>query len=94
MMKVSFPEIDELYLRNKVENGYYTSISEAIRDVVRKQRESEQNRLLSALEEGERAIQEGRTQPLTNELFDEIVQSGMKKAGKGEVVVNPDVIPQ
>ena len=40
MMKVSFAEIDEAYLRNKVENGYYSSLSEATRDTVRKQRES------------------------------------------------------
>ena len=78
MMKVSFAEIDEAYLRNKVENGYYSSLSEAIRDTVRKQRESEQNRLLAALEVGEKAIQEGQMQPFTRELFDEVIQENNK----------------
>ena len=94
MMKVSFAEIDKTYLRNKVENGYYSSISEAIRDTVRKQRENEQHRLLAALEVGEKAIQEGRTQSFTRKLFDETIQNSMKKAKNGEMVINPDVIPQ
>ncbi|HBV21380.1 MAG TPA: hypothetical protein DEF07_06635 [Nitrosomonas sp.] len=94
MMKVSFAEIDEAYLRNKVENGYYSSLSEAIRDTVRKQRESEQNRLLAALEAGERAIQEGQTQPFTRALFDQVIQDGISKAKNSEIVVNTDVITQ
>ncbi len=94
MMKVSFAEIDEAYLRNKVENGYYSSLSEAIRDTVRKQRESEQNRLLAALEIGEKAIQESQTQPFTRELFDQVIQDGISKAKSGEIVVNTNVIAQ
>lgn len=94
MMKVSFADIDEAYLRNKVENGYYSTVSEAIRDAVRKQRESEQSRLLNALESGEQDIQEGRTEPLTRQLFDELTQSGIEKAKNDEKVIRPDVIPQ
>lgn len=94
MMKVSFAEIDEAYLRNKVENGYYSSLSEAIRDTVRKQRESEQNRLLAALEIGEKAIQESQTQPFTRELFDQVIQDGISKAKSGEIIVNTNVIAQ
>jgi len=94
MMKVSFAEIDEAYLRNKVENGYYSSLSEAIRDTVRKQRESEQNCLLAALEIGEKAIQESQTQPFTRELFDQVIQDGISKAKSGEIVVNTNVIAQ
>jgi Arc/MetJ-type ribon-helix-helix transcriptional regulator len=80
MIKVSFAEVDEAYLRSKVENGYYSSLSEA---TVRKQRESEQNRLLTALEIGEKAIQEGQIQPFTRELFDEVIQDGISKARSG-----------
>ncbi|SEQ20460.1 ribbon-helix-helix domain-containing protein [Nitrosomonas ureae] len=94
MMKVSFAEIDEAYLRNKVENGYYSSLSEAIRDTVRKQRESEQNRLIAALEIGEKAIQESQTQPFTRKLFDQVIQDGISKAKNGEIVVNTNVIAQ
>lgn len=94
MMKVSFAQIDEAYLRSKVESGYYSSVSEAIRDMVRKQREREQASLLAALEVGERDIREGRTQPLTKALFDETVQSGIDAAKRGDIVWNPDVRPQ
>ncbi|MEO1046402.1 MAG: hypothetical protein AAFX04_13245 [Pseudomonadota bacterium] len=94
MMKVSFPDIDESFLRNKVSNGYYSSMSEAIRDMVRKQREREQNSLIAALEAGERDIRQGRTTALTEALFDKIVESGMAKAQKDEVIVNTDVLPQ
>jgi putative addiction module CopG family antidote len=94
MMKVSFAEVDEAYLRGKVESGYYSSLSEAIRDMVRKQRESEQHRLSAALELGERDIRDGRTKPLTKTLFDEAVQSGLDAVKRGEAIWNPDVRPQ
>jgi putative addiction module CopG family antidote len=94
MMKVSFAEVDEAYLRGKVEGGDYSSLSEAIRDMVRKQREREQHRLLAALELGERDIRDGRTQPLTKTLFDETVQSGLEAAKRGDGIWNPDVRPQ
>jgi len=94
MMKVSFAEIDEAYLRNKVETGYYSSLSEAVRDAVRKQRENDGNRLLSALEEGEKAIQESRTEPLTRQLFDEIIKEADHETENGTLTVNLDVIPQ
>lgn len=94
MMKVSFAKVDETYLRNKVENGYYSSLSEAIRDMVRKQRESEQQQLLAALEIAEQAIQNGHTQTFSRELFDKTIKSGISKAKKGEIILNKDVIPQ
>lgn len=94
MMKVSFADIDEAYLRNKVDHGYYSSVSEAIRDMVRKQRESEQSRLLSALEIGEQAIREGQVCDYEDGLFDEAVRSGVDAVKRGDILWNPDVRPQ
>ena len=94
MLKVSFAEIDQAYLRNKVDNGYYGTVSEAIRDMVRKQREGEQGRLLSALELGEQAIRDGQVFDYSRELFDNAVQSGIESAQRGEIIWNPDVRPQ
>ena len=94
MLKVSFAEVDQAYLRNKVDNGYYSSVSEAIRDMVRKQRESEQGRLLAALEVGERAIRDGQTVPFSAALFKDAVRKGVAAARSGEVTRNPDVRPQ
>jgi putative addiction module CopG family antidote len=90
MMKVSFAQIDEAYLRNKVESGYYSSVSEAIRDMVRKQREREQAGLLAALKVGEQAIRDGQTFAYSKELFDETINRGIKAARSGAVVSNPD----
>lgn len=94
MMKVSFAQIDEAYLRNKVENGYYSSVSEAIRDMVRKQREREQASLLAALEVGEQAIRDGQTYDYSSALFDEAVSRGVEAAKRGDVVWSPDVRQQ
>jgi Arc/MetJ-type ribon-helix-helix transcriptional regulator len=94
MLKVSFAEVDEAYLRNKVDRGYYSSVSEAIRDMVRKQRENEQGRLLASLEVGEQAIRDGQTFDYSKALFDEAVRGGIEAARRGEVSWNPAVRPQ
>jgi Arc/MetJ-type ribon-helix-helix transcriptional regulator len=94
MMKVSFAEVDEAYLRNKVDMGYYSSVSEAIRDMVRKQREIEQNRLLGALELGEQAIREGQVFEYSKEAFDGAAQHGIDASKRGDTICNPDVRPQ
>lgn len=95
MMKVSFAEIDEAYLRQKVQSGYYSSISEAIRDMVRKQRESEQgNRLQAALDRAEEAIRNGDVYPFTEELFDTAVQEGIEAAKRGEKIYDQNTWPQ
>ena len=83
MMKVSFAPADEAYLRNKVESGYYSSISEAIRDMVRKQREREQTSLLAALEIGEQAVRDGHVFEYSKALFEEAVSRGAAKARRG-----------
>jgi putative addiction module CopG family antidote len=94
MMKVSFAGIDEAYLRNKVDSGYYSSISEAVRDMVRKQREHDQSRLLSALEVGEQAIQDGHVVDYTTEAFSGAVANARAAAMRGDIIWNPDVRPQ
>ncbi len=91
MMKVSFAEVDEEYIRSKVRNGYYSSVTEVIRDAVRRLRENEQHKLTTALELGEKAIHEGRVQPLTHELFEAACNKGFEKAKRNEKIVRPDV---
>jgi Arc/MetJ-type ribon-helix-helix transcriptional regulator len=94
MLKVSFAEIDEAYLRNKVDSGYYSSISEAVRDMVRKQREIDQSRLLSALEVGEQAILDGHVVDYRSDLFGTTALKGIAAAKRGDIPWNPDVRPQ
>lgn len=95
MMKVSFAEVDETYIRNKVDDGYYSSVTEVIRDAVRRLRESEtgQSRLLSALEQGERSIQQGRHSPFTSETMGEIKERALKRLENGETATRRDVTP-
>ncbi|WP_298283812.1 type II toxin-antitoxin system ParD family antitoxin [Novosphingobium sp.] len=80
MLKVSFAQVDEAYLRSKVENGFYSSVSEAIRDMVRKQREREQSSLLAALEAGEQAIRDGQVFDYDTAAFEGAVSRGVKAA--------------
>lgn len=80
MLKVSFAQVDEAYLRSKVEGGFYSSVSEAIRDMVRKQREREQATLLAALETGEQAIRDGAVLDYSAAVFDGAVSRGIMAA--------------
>lgn len=80
MLKVSFAQVDEAYLRSKVESGFYSSVSEAIRDMVRKQREREQASLLAALEAGEQAICDGQVFDYDAATFDGAVNRGVNAA--------------
>ncbi len=92
-MNIIFPSVDDNYIRNKVESGYYTNATELVRDAVRRMRENDANlyRLLSALAEGDEDAENGRITPYTPSLLDEIDQEARQalKEGKG---INPDVI--
>jgi putative addiction module CopG family antidote len=83
MLKVSFAEIDEAYIRSKVKAGYYSSVTEVIRDAVRRLRESERQQLNHALAIGEQAIQKGRIQPFTPAVLESAFKRGMAKAKQG-----------
>jgi len=90
MLKVSFAPVDEAFLRSKVESGFYSSVSEAIRDMVRKQREREQSNLLAALELGEQAIREGAVFDYDRATFEGAVNRGVEAARRSERARKPD----
>jgi antitoxin ParD1/3/4 len=94
-MNITFSDIDESYIRHKVEIGYYSNATELVRDAVRRLRESDEHfvRLLIALELGEQDIAEKRTTPYTPELLEQIKQSALTKFRNGEQVKRSDVIP-
>lgn len=64
-MNINFPPVDDGYIKAKVESGYYSNATEMVRDAVRRMREQDDrhNRLLAALEIGERDIAAGHTVP-------------------------------
>ncbi|CAN5525782.1 hypothetical protein BH10PSE14_BH10PSE14_19320 [soil metagenome] len=83
MLKVSFAPVDEAFLRSKVESGFYSSVSEAIRDMVRKQREREQTGLLAALESAEQAIRDGAVLDYDAAAFEGAVNRGVQASRPG-----------
>jgi antitoxin ParD1/3/4 len=93
-MNIVFSDVDENYIRQKVESGYYSNATELVRDAVRRLRENDEQflRLLVALELGERDIAEGQTKLCTPTLLEEIKQRALTKARNGEQVKRSDVI--
>jgi putative addiction module CopG family antidote len=92
-LDIEFAKADEHYIKNSVKNGYYTTEEEAVRDAVRRAREQEDSkydRLMSALEVGEKAIIEGRVTPYTPELLAKIESDARKHAAEGRKL-DPDV---
>ena len=92
-MNIIFPPVDESYIKAKVHDGFYSNATELVRDAVRRLREFDDNkyaRLMTALDEGDRAIKEGRTESYTPQLLEQIEQDARQAAAEGRKP-NPDV---
>lgn len=94
-MNIVFPPVDAGYIKSMVSNGYFTNATELVRHAVRRLREEEdkkRDRLMAALEEGERDIREGRFEPYTPELLDEIEREVDQHIAEGKSYsYDPDV---
>ena len=94
-MNINFSPVDKDYIKEKVENGYYSNATELVRDAVRHMRHqdnSKRARLDAALKQGEQDIAAGRTVTYTPSLLDKIEQNARLHAHEGKRH-NPDVIP-
>ena len=96
-MNINFPPVEEQFIKNKVEEGYYSNATEAVRDAVRQWRRGFNDndnhaRLKAALEEGEAAIRAGDVEEFTPELMQRLFEEGMQDAANG-VRPDPDVCP-
>ena len=94
-MNINFPPVDERYIKSKVEDGFYSNITEVVRDAVRRMRERDESthtRLMAALEAGEQAIREGHTVPYTADFLDECEKRARQNLAQGKEL-NPDVLP-
>lgn len=97
-MHISFAEKDETFLKSLVEAGYYTNVSEAIRDAVRRMREADQekgeyhNAMYTAVLKGEEQYAKGQYQEYTPELHQQIQRNAHLKVQQG-VKPKADVIP-
>lgn len=94
-MHVRLPEVDENYIKGKVERGFYTSENEAVRDAVRRMREEEERiaRFQAAVRIGDEQIERGETVPYSQELMEQIGQRAVERAQQGKKIDNPDVLP-
>ncbi len=94
-MHVRLSEVDENYIKGKVESGFYTSENEVVRDAVRRMREEEERiaRFQAAVRIGDEQIARGDTVPYSQELMEHISQRAVQRATQGKPIDNPDVLP-
>jgi antitoxin ParD1/3/4 len=94
-MHVRLSEVDENYIKGKVESGFYTSENEVVRDAVRRMREEEERiaRFQAAVRIGDEQIERGDTVPYSKELMEHISQRAVQRAKQGKPIDNPDVLP-
>lgn len=86
-MNINFPPVDAHYIKTMVEDGFYSNATELVRDAVRRLREQadgKYNRLMAALEVGERDLREGRVVPCTQELLDEMERQALADMNAGK----------
>ena len=92
-MNINFPAVDEIYIKQKVDSGFYSNATELVRDAVRRMREADEQRqaLLAAVQIGEEQIARGEYRAYTPELFEEIKRNARDKVARGHQP-NPDVL--
>jgi len=93
-MNINFPSVDETYIKQKVDDGFYSNATELVRDAVRHLREADEQRQawLAAVQVGDDQIARGEYRPYTPELFEEIKRNARDKVKRGHQP-NPDVLP-
>ena len=91
-MHLKFAPIDEKYIKEKVNLGFYSSETELVKDAVRHMREEDERikRFQAAVRIGDQQIDNGETVPYSKSLMEKATKSVTKRARKGEKP-NPDV---
>ena len=89
-MNVVFPPVDEEYLKNKVDSGFYSNITEAVRDAVRRMREDDEKRKLEALRAalaiGLEQAERRELIPYSLDFMDSAMKSALENAQRGKPV--------
>ena len=94
-MNIRFPDVDENYIKAKVESGFYMNETELVRDAVRHMREEDErkNQFLRAIKVGQDQIASGEHRKLTPEVLEEIRRTATKKFQEGHKP-KPDVLQE
>jgi len=76
-------EIDRIYIKSKVESGYYTSEIELVRDAIRRMREDDEKRqriadLKSLFMAGYEQLSRGEVVPFSDNFMEESMQRALK----------------
>jgi antitoxin ParD1/3/4 len=89
-MNIAFPTVDEDYLKQKVDQGFYGNITEAVRDAVRRMRELDEKRKLDELRillaTGLDQIEQGEVIPYKTNLLDNALEKARQNAQQGKAI--------
>jgi antitoxin ParD1/3/4 len=98
-MNLNLPPVDDRYIKGKVKKGFYSNVTEAVRDAVRRMREQDSgeqpSRLMKAVQKGLDDVAAGRvkTYPSVKALMKDIEREGERAMKSGEPFeYDPDVI--
>lgn len=94
-MNIRFPDVDEHYIKTKVEAGFYMNETELVRDAVRHMREEDERKtqFLSAITVGQDQVARGQHRELTPEVLSELRQNAIRKTQEGHRPKS-DVLPE
>lgn len=90
-MLEKLPQVDRDFIKSYVEQGFYASEIEVVRDAVRRLRERAEDRrstLHALLQEAEESIAQGKSRPYSRELLDQLTKNGIEKAARGDKIAN------
>jgi antitoxin ParD1/3/4 len=95
-MHLKFAPVDEKFIKEKVESGFYSSETELVKDAVRHMRQEEERlqRFQAAVQIGDEQIANGKAVPYSQDLMKKIEHRAVTKARQGKKVKNSDVIPE
>lgn len=96
-MHIRFSEIDANFIKEAIEQGFYLSETELVRDAVRRMREATQsqnnNRFKQAVETGVKSFENGDTVTFTADTMKEVKQRAIKNLKDSKGYNSNDSIP-
>jgi putative addiction module CopG family antidote len=96
-MHIRFSEIDANFIKEAIEQGFYLSETELVRDAVRRMREATQsqnnNRFKQAVEAGVKSLESGDTVTFTADTMKEVKQRAIKNLKDSKGYNSNDSIP-
>ncbi|MDA0738510.1 MAG: hypothetical protein O2999_01840 [Nitrospirae bacterium] len=94
-MNIRFPDVDEHYIKTKVESGFYMNETELVRDAVRHMREEDERKcqFLTAIKVGQDKMADGQHREWTPEVLGEVRKAATTKIQEGRKP-KPDVLPK